>query len=234
MYGLLGLVIEEQRPIVELQQVQRRGHRRCSHDYGEVAVGGNAGIANHTTIDGPYSVLVGRDLSDWLANDMGPRRAVPSHLVRDDRGVRDHSFSEKQRRAGFFQLRLLGTNQTTRAAMVVQNQRKMNYLLDWPRMPAWTKMGSNVLVSGVPERFQPYPFFHFDGTPWIPPEKESSGRVLAKSLLDHETLARMLAKEKTGVDIAPIRLLHGSGTTNDPHYEPAPVSLPIRTKGRLR
>ena len=191
VYGLLGLVLEDQRPTVDyskseeevvadvlmiMAKLQWKRKRKLD-------------IIPHTRVPSQYwtDVLC----LTGLAKDMRlEKQCHPlSYLM-----IEVYEIVEDDKAAGSldFPIQAIGHESNEGDGHWWYKSLGMKHvLLDYPKIPAWTKMGLNLFPTGMPDRFKPYPDFHFDGTPWIRPKHHSS-----KRLLDHEMLSHLLAGSK--------------------------------------
>jgi hypothetical protein len=196
VYGLLGLVLEDQRPTVDyskseeeviadvlmiIAKLQWRRTRKLH-------------IIPHTRVSSQYwtDVLC----LTGLAKDMRlEKQCHPlSYLM-----VEVYEIVEGDKATGSldFPIQAIGHESNEGDGHWWYKSLDMKHvLLDYPKIPAWTKMGLNLFPTGMPDQFKPYPDFHFDGTPWIRPNQQHGDGSFSKSLQDHEMLSHLLTKSK--------------------------------------
>lgn len=203
VYGLLGLVLEDQRPTVDyskseeeviadvfmmMAKLQWRRKQKLH-------------IIPHTRV--PYQYWTDVLCLTGLAKDMRlEKQCHPlSYLMVE---VYEVIAGDKASGSSEFPIQAIGHDSHEGNGQPNEGKGYWWYthlgtkynLLDYPRMPAWTKMGLNLFPTGMPDRFQPYPDFHLDGTPWIRPNQHHSDRSSSRGSLDHEMLSHLWVGSK--------------------------------------
>ncbi|KAF2995073.1 hypothetical protein E8E13_002682 [Curvularia kusanoi] len=212
VYGLLGLVLEDQRPLVDYSKSEEEVIADVIMIMSKLHWKGNSGQGTipNTKVLTQYWIDV--LCLTGLAKDMElERHCHPiSYLLQE---VYDTIAKSKADKKADFPIQAIGYEPNGKSGSwwfkseYNKTEGQRLFLLACPKFPAWKSMGLDVLPSGVPERFRPYPRFHIDGTPWVRSEQQRDGTPeLQKCLSDHEMLSRLLTGKTPEISSRPIRL----------------------------
>lgn len=163
VYGLLGLVMEEQRPMVDYQKSREEViadvlmilsalHWNETKDVSFIP---NTKVPKQYWVDASCLTRLAKSM------DMEDQCSPISYLVEH---VYETIARAKSNKMLDFPIQAIGHTPDQGGQWWYQDFDLKHSLLASPTEPAWANRGLNV---GIPGRFQPHPEFHFDGTPWV-------------------------------------------------------------------
>ena len=167
VYGLLGLVLENQRPVVDYNKSAEGVIADVLMIMSELHWHESKISHNIPNTRVPTRYWLDATCLTRLAKDMGlEAQCQPiSYLVEE---IYEVIAVTKASGSLGFPIQAIGYSSCGGTGQWwYENKGERYCLLDFPRVPAWARRGLSLLPTGIPDRFQPHPPFHLDGTPWV-------------------------------------------------------------------